>query len=996
MPDTRAVGMRQLARSAVRALVAGSVGLLLLCLSRSSLAEAPPFPIRVASDTRTSIVLTFHLTDYTLQQVEGEQGRAFVRVDAPGFAQSVEPGRPELPRTSALIGLPPTGRPAVRILEMERIAVPVSHPIYPVPESVPVYAVTGDPAGTVGYPQDGGVFLPVGLEDTFALDKGVYDGDTLYPANAVDVVDAGWVRDQRVARVSFRPFQYHALRGELEVTRRIVVEIRFEPGPPLLSQDGRGASSVGFDRVLEGVLLNAGTAREWRVRTPVDTSGVEAAGAVTQAGSHKVVVDADGLYQLTYADLQAAGLPVGSLVRGKLQLFEQGQEIDILVEGDPDGILSSGDRVLFYGRVPRSRYTDHNVYWLRYNVAPGARMPSARNVTPGAGVDGVAWATARYEQNRFYDSHVAAFDGDHWYAADVRPGEAHAAVVPLMPLATGVPTATIRAWLAGYTQQKTVDPDHHAVVVVNGQPAGDLVWDGTGAVTGTWTFDRSVLGSGENTVTVSLPGDTGASVEGVWLDALEIGYPLGSVVGDRVTFRGQPGAHFYTLGGFTNASVVLYDVTDAQHPVPLQGAAVTGGAGYTLSFSDAPPAPIDYFACTSAQVRRPVSVLPDVPSNLRAGSNGADYVVVAHADLLSAVQPLVAHRRDQGLAVSVVDVQDVYDEFSGGLLDPEAIREFVAYAYAQWALAPTYVLLVGDGSYDVLDHSGYGSVTYVPPYLDMVDPWWGETAADNRYAAVNGSDPLPDVLLGRLPVSSPAEAAVVVHKILQYEQSPMYGDWNARHVFVADDLDGAGDFYGTLDAVYDAYMTAPWIGDKVYLGVLSAEGAGQQTLNAWQRGALLISFSGHSSWHQWAVESLLDIHDVDDLRNDRRWPVVLSMTCFTGYFQHPEYGTLDEELLRLDGGGAVATWSPSGLGVATGHDVLIQGFYDAVFTDGEGQLGPSILAAKLDLYAQAPEHDDLLDTYHLFGDPAMALNLTIRPWPFSTYLPVDFKNLSGG
>jgi hypothetical protein len=507
-----------------------------------------------------------------------------------------------------------------------------------------------------------------------------------------------------------------------------------------------------------------------------------------------------------------------------------------------------------------------------------------------------------------------------------------------------------------------------------------------------------VLGPGDNTVTVSLPGDTGASVEGAWLDALEIGYPLGSVVGDRVTFRGQPGARRYTLGGFTDSSVVhhIYDVTDAQHPVPLQGATVIGGIGYTLSFSDAPLAAVDYLACTGAQVRSPVSILPDVPSDLRATSNRADYVVIVHADLLSAVQPLVAHRQGQGLAVAVVDVQDVYDEFAGGLLDPEAIREFVAYAYAEWRLAPTYVLLVGDGSYDALDHSGYGAVNYVPPYLDMVDPWWGETAADNRYAAISGADPLPDVFLGRLPVSSSAEAAMVVHKILQYERDPIYGDWNARHVFVADNPDAAGDYDDMLDAVYDAHVASPWIGSKIYLGVLSAEAARQQTLGAWHRGALLISFAGHSSWHQWAEEALLDIHDVDYLWNDRQWPVVLSMTCFTGYFQHPEYGTLDEELLRLDGGGAVATWSPSGLGAAEGHDVLFQGFYDAVFTDGESELGPSISAAKLDLYAQAPEHADLLDTYHLFGDPAMALNLTIRPWPSSTYLPVGLKNQSGG
>ncbi len=120
------------------------------------------------------------------------------------------------------------------------------------------------------------------------------------------------------------------------------------------------------------------------------------------------------------------------------------------------------------------------------------------------------------------------------------------------------------------------------------------------------------------------------------------------------------------------------------------------------------------------------------------------------------------------------------------------------------------------------------------------------------------------------------------------------------------------------------------------------------------------------------------------------------MTCFTGFFHHPEYGTLDESLLRLDGGGAVATWSPSGLGVATGHNYLHQGFYQAVFGGGQTQLGPAVLAAKLALYSHTQVYNDLLETYHLFGDPAMALNLTIRPWPYSTFLPIAGKNHSGG
>ena len=168
----------------------------------------------------------------------------------------------------------------------------------------------------------------------------------------------------------------------------------------------------------------------------------------------------------------------------------------------------------------------------------------------------------------------------------------------------------------------------------------------------------------------------------------------------------------------------------------------------------------------------PVSLEADTPSNLRDATHGADYLIITHADFAGALLPLVAHRRGQGLRVVVVDVQDVYDEFSAGRLDPEAIRSFIAYASAQWSKpAPSYVLLVGDGSYDFLGYSGYGSRNYIPPYLQMVNPIWGETAADNRYAMLD-DDLLPDLMLGRLPVSSPAEAAIVVQKIVDYAALP--------------------------------------------------------------------------------------------------------------------------------------------------------------------------------------------------------------------------------
>jgi hypothetical protein len=235
-----------------------------------------------------------------------------------------------------------------------------------------------------------------------------------------------------------------------------------------------------------------------------------------------------------------------------------------------------------------------------------------------------------------------------------------------------------------------------------------------------------------------------------------------------------------------------------------------------------------------------------------------------------------------------------------------------------------------------------------------------------------------------------------VSKIVEYERNPVPGGWNARHVFVADRVDPAGDFAAAMDVTSAAFVREPWQGIKVYLDDLPLALARQETLAAWQRGALLISYMGHSSWHQWSADTLLHVADVPALQNGRRLPVLLSMTCFTGYFHHPEYGTLDETLVRHQGGGAVASWSPSGLGLLAGHQRLHQGFYRAVSPDSRTRLGHAILAAKLGMHAYTDAYDELLDTYHLFGDPAMSLDTTVEPWPHLFYLPIIIGDSMGG
>jgi hypothetical protein len=139
---------------------------------------------------------------------------------------------------------------------------------------------------------------------------------------------------------------------------------------------------------------------------------------------------------------------------------------------------------------------------------------------------------------------------------------------------------------------------------------------------------------------------------------------------------------------------------------------------------------------------------------------------------------------------------------------------------------------------------------------------------------------------------------------------------------------------------------------------------------------------------QWAAERLFHRDDVAALRNTGQLPVVLQMTCFTGLFHEPGGTTLDETLLRAAEGGAVAVWGATGLGVATGHQQLAQGFLAAALQRQEGTIGAATLTGKLALAASGAGALDLLDTFTLLGDPATRLNLTVVPWTSQVYLPV--------
>ncbi|MCU0520523.1 MAG: C25 family cysteine peptidase, partial [Anaerolineae bacterium] len=439
----------------------------------------------------------------------------------------------------------------------------------------------------------------------------------------------------------------------------------------------------------------------------------------------------------------------------------------------------------------------------------------------------------------------------------------------------------------------------------------------------------------------------------------------------------------FQLSGFTTDTVRILDITDPISPVRIAaGPSQYGGLAYTLPFEQSLSGERRYLAVATAQVRSPISVSRDAVSDLHSTSNSADYIVISHGSLITSAQALADYRGTQGLRSQVVDVLDIYDEFNFGIPDAAAIREFLAYAYANWtAPAPAYVVLFGDGHYDPKDNLGRGEPSLVPPYLAAVDPWIRETAADNRYVTIDG-DNLPDMFLGRLPANTLEQANVLVNKIIVYEQPSAAGAWQAKLLFVADNEDSAGNFAEDSNAVADHYIPDPYAVDKVYLGVthpitVEARAAITAAIN---EGRLIVNYAGHGATQLWAGERLLSLDSMPFLINAGRLPFFVPMTCLEGYFIIPSppgdnYAALAELVVRLPTGGAIASWSATGLGLASGHDYLNRGLYEAIFQEDMIELGPATAYAKqyLAISPGGRYFSDLLETYTLFGDPALRL-----------------------
>lgn len=900
----------------------------------------------------------------------------------PGTSQTTRPGAPLLPFISVLVAVPPGATPTLRVVLVEETDRPLPGPLAlaPFPEGVQRDAA-GHPIG--------GDYSPASSVQPAQISD----------AEPVILEPAGVARGVRLARLVFypaRPIGYDP-QARLRMTTHVRVSINFAGQVDSLP---RTASTDPFLAALRSAVINPEQVQPstFTIKNPPVELQSKIQNLYHASSAWSVKVTTPGLTAITYEALAGSGYPVASADPRTLRLARAGTEIAAEWDGDEDASFEPGERLLFYATPRFSRWTSTDVYFLWQDATPGSPLRvQNRPAVPLSQPAGIAWVDETAEINQLYTPDCfcgpipPGRDGDHWTWDDLkRPGHSIASYSINLPAVDTAQPAMLTVWLIGYTDI-AANPDHRVDVDLNGASVGRIEWNGKQSITTTLSIIPGILHSGINTLDLTLPGMPEVGIEGAWLDAFSIRYARGSApFGHSVSFTGQPAPRAYTLALSSTTGLRVYDITIPERPLRLTDVST---ARSSISFSDPVVGGVHHYAlATESGLLYPVSFSPVQPLQTSSSFTGADYVIIAPADFIPALDGLIGLRQAQGLAVAVENVQAIYDAHGDGRPDPAAIRAYLAHAYATWTPPPTYVVLAGDGSFDPRQYRAGSPPTFIPPYLASVDPWAGETAADNRYVAVDGPDALPDMLIGRLPVKSVTEAKAVVDKIVQYETNPFPGGWNENVTFVADNTDEAGNFAAASELMASAYVASPFTAQRIYFTppATMISTTRQAVLDHLTAGALIVQYTGHSSWQQWATEKFLSLEDLPTLRNDRRWPIVLEMTCFTGAFHRPD-PTLDEGLLTQNGGGVVAAWGPTGLGVGTGHSSLDDGFFRAVFGDRVSTLGQAAWTGKLSL-ATAGQHLDLLDTFTLLGDPALILNRTIIPWASHTYLPIVFRN----
>lgn len=836
---------------------------------------------------------------------------------------------------------------------------------------------------------------------------------THQPANQwIDITEADKFRAYNTGRIVIEPYAVSGQRLE-NITFKLVF--------PQNSLSGNS-----HDSELIGSYINADMAHSWgenQQRTLGKTASSLPSGQwykipISEMGIHRVnvasfpdnVPTSDPRSWQVYAPFyEGRSLPFG--LSETLPTPDNLKPVGMSATGLDDGEFSGNDEILFFAQSLNGDFKGDNFthlygtqryYWL---CIPDEDSPTANFVTTRTS-SGLTpnFTVTNYEKRLYHenDLHNQLHSGQSWVGEKLTGNSDQFSIIfneDYLDLSAELAFKALFAvdYDAGNFQH-ILTVELNGIELNVGQNNGlykQIILSGSAG--------ENMLREGNNTLTIGYNSNSNASI--LYLDSLRMSYfrqlapspdflfgtvDLDSTV-NRLVFQSIP-SNFH-----------LWDITD---PTSVQEWEISAN-----EFVIAERGHRELFGFTEDQAR--TAFLTEAPNlgtpNLRQAGLQADYVIITPEMFLEQAQRIKDLREnqvsaDEQLTVEIVNIEDIYNEFSAGTQDPAAIKHFLHYAYFNWR-APRlhYVLLLGDTDYDYRNITGQSKMR-IPTYQKDGNTDVSSYPTDDRYSHIASGiwDRLPDLALGRLPAQTPDQLAIMVDKIISYELEPEPGIWRNTVTLVADDplrpsryverehiedTEGLSRIIPSSMHVNKVYLTEfPEVQDpnSPYIKKPKARDALLQKL---YNGTLLVNYLGHGSPDVWAQEEVFTVSDLGLVKTGMRLPFWVAGTCDWAKYDDVNSSCVPEELMLMESNGAVGILSTTRKTYAVFNEILLSDFFDYLFPDQDGgrsiSLGDAVMLAKNITAGSDPNNEK----YILFCDPALKLASPVRKGQIDSVSP---------
>ena len=745
---------------------------------------------------------------------------------------------------------------------------------------------------------------------------------------------------------------------------------------------------------------------------------------------YRFKVLSEGMYCLTYNDLQNYGVNVTNLKSDKIRIFatrggvlpgknkdavlDNAPEIPIMLIDGGDGVFNDGDSIIFYLEGPHrwvyesstnlykhhfNRYSDTAHFLLNISSENGKRISTFDNSSyqTNIGFEVTNYTKLDYHRKQLVN---ILHSGSTWYGEMFGNDDPIFTIPKSFSVSEPAEEAHNRSALV-YTVACTSSKTNYVNAFANDTKLSvKTIGNSYGSIVGREATVVDNFRMTEPSVSVKIKYSSDDAAGKIYLGSASLN--LRSKLqysGAQMSFRdpyciSSTHAVKYTITN-TSPNIMVWNITDPLNPllVPAEHSSNITTIYYK---AQTPTLPEEFIAFYGNDLKKAIFDRA-IPNQDLFSTSKVEYMLIVPEGKFVEQAKMYGefHKEKEGMSYTVVELDQIYNEFTCGRLDLIAIRNLIKYVYLSTNQEyPKNVLLFGTTSFDYKNILA-DEVNLMPTFESAESLQTGTSfCSDDYYVLMDEEEGeeckgFIDIPIGRIPFDNEIDIEGYLRKVERYYKSKASpaGSWKSKYTGAADDGSNTSDspkntyplhFEKTEKTINNNNKN--FLFNKVYIDAFehkpgsagfTAPGATDYLVNSFNEGTLIVHYYGHGSKLGWAGENLLTVSSIQKIDNLDNMAFVLATTC--DYFEYDKLNLYPsaKHLIQSPKGGAialVATARTSHSGVCDSFtNNMMKVLHDTVI-DG------TLTTGKLYLRCKQQNNDVLVKAMPLFGDPAVRMN----------------------